>query len=231
MKIKRLNASFGSLDNAELSLDSGLNVIEAPNEHGKSTWCTFIRTMLFGLNTADRDKTGHLADKTRYRPWNGSAMGGAMDLEHNGSDITIQRTSLGKTPMKKFSAVYTGTNEPVGWLSSEDAGEVLTGMTEKVFERSAFIRQSGIRIDQTGDLERRIAALISTGEEESTSYSEANQKLRSWQRKRQYNRSGRIPELEKQLLETENRIAALADAQENISAMHQEIEQLTEQHK
>ena len=38
MELKRLQASFGRLEGAELELHSGLNVIEAPNESGKSTW-------------------------------------------------------------------------------------------------------------------------------------------------------------------------------------------------
>jgi hypothetical protein len=226
MKIKRLNATFGNLENAELTFGNGLNIIQAPNEYGKSTWCAFIRTMLFGLNTADRDKTGYLADKTRYRPWNGSAMGGVMELNYNGSDITIQRTSLGKSPMKKFSAEYSGTNEPVDFLSSETAGETLTGMTEKVFERSAFIRQSGMRIQQTGDLEKRIAMLISTGEEDGVSYSEADKKLRTWLRKRQYNKTGTIPELEKRLQKAETQLFALGDAHDSISSMRLELERL-----
>ena len=37
MYIKKLAASFGRLERAELSLRPGLNVIEAPNEGGKST--------------------------------------------------------------------------------------------------------------------------------------------------------------------------------------------------
>ena len=48
MRILKLSASFGSLQNAELTLDEGLNVITAPNESGKSTWAAFLMAMLYG---------------------------------------------------------------------------------------------------------------------------------------------------------------------------------------
>ena len=52
MIIKNMDASFGGLENAHMELEPGLNIIEAPNEAGKSTWCGFIRTMLYGINTS-----------------------------------------------------------------------------------------------------------------------------------------------------------------------------------
>ena len=78
MQIKRLAATFGRLENEILDLEPGLNIIEAPNEAGKSTWTTFLRVMLYGLNTRDRSPT---ADKRRYQPWSGSAMNGLIELE------------------------------------------------------------------------------------------------------------------------------------------------------
>ena len=41
MKILKLSASFGNLQNAELTLEDGLNIVTAPNESGKSTWADF----------------------------------------------------------------------------------------------------------------------------------------------------------------------------------------------
>ena len=47
----------------------------------------------------------------------------------------------------------------------------------EVFLRSAFIGQNALAVDQDAELERRIAALISTGEED-TSYSESYERLK-----------------------------------------------------
>ena len=81
-------------------------------------------------------------------------------------------------PHGEFSAVYAGTNEPVPGLTGAACGETLLGISREVFERSAFIRQNNLPISQDAELERRIAALISSGEE-GTSYTEAADALKS----------------------------------------------------
>ena len=42
MKIYKMTATFGKLEHAELTLQPGLNILTAPNEWGKSTWCAFL---------------------------------------------------------------------------------------------------------------------------------------------------------------------------------------------
>lgn len=49
MKISKMRATFGKLQGAELALGEGLNVIEAPNEGGKSTWSAFLRLSLIHI--------------------------------------------------------------------------------------------------------------------------------------------------------------------------------------
>ena len=63
MKILSMTATFGKLSGKTLTLEPGLNIIEAPNEWGKSTWCAFLMAMLYGIDTSSRNKAGFLADK------------------------------------------------------------------------------------------------------------------------------------------------------------------------
>ena len=65
MIIKKLDATFGKLEGESLELHDGLNVISAPNESGKSTWCAFVRAMLYGVDSSERQKAGFLPDKMR----------------------------------------------------------------------------------------------------------------------------------------------------------------------
>jgi uncharacterized protein YhaN len=51
-----MTATFGKLSHETLTLKPGLNIIEAPNEWGKSTWCAFILAMLYGIDTSSRSK-------------------------------------------------------------------------------------------------------------------------------------------------------------------------------
>ena len=94
MKILSMTATFGKLSHQPLSFQPGLNVITAPNEWGKSTWCAFLVAMLYGIDTSARNTKATLADKERYAPWSGAPMSGRMDLCWNGRDITIERTTI-----------------------------------------------------------------------------------------------------------------------------------------
>ena len=169
MIIRRMKGTFGTLAGEELKLGEGLNIIYAPNESGKSTWCAFLRAMLYGVDTAQRAKGGQLPDKTKYAPWSGAPMEGELELEHGGKRITLRRwTAAPNAPMREFSAVYTGTDIPVPGMTASDAGEQLTGVSADVFCRSAFIGQGGGALTGTPELEKRISAIVTSGQEESS---------------------------------------------------------------
>lgn len=202
-----MTAVFGRLQNETLELSDGLNILEAPNETGKSTWCAFLLSMLYGINSRERERAGFIPDKTRYVPWSGSAMSGRLDCRVRGQDLTISRATRRQTaPMAEFQAVYSGTGDSVPDLTGQTCGETLTGVTREVFERSAFIRQAGLAISQDAGLERRIASLITSGEE-GTSYSEAADRLKKQLNRRRHNKTGQLPVLESELRETEQQLA------------------------
>lgn len=224
MMIKKLDATFGKLEGESLELHDGLNVISAPNESGKSTWCAFVRAMLYGVDSSERQKAGFLPDKMRFAPWSGSAMQGSMQLESGGRDITITRTTkTASAPMREFSAVYTGTSVSVEGLNGNNAGELLTGVSRDVFRRSAFVEQGKVAVTHSAELEKRISAIVSSGDEDC-SFTEADGRLRQWQRKRRFNRHGRLPELEDELSHKKQLLAELSDAAQQRENMSAELE-------
>ena len=230
MKIIRMKATFGGLDHRELELKEGLNIIEAPNEGGKSTWSAFLRAMLYGINTKERDKQGYIAEKNRYQPWNGGAMEGVVELEWKGEQITLRRGPKGNTPFGKFEAVYTDTGEPVGFLTADNVGETLIGAPREVFERSAFVGQGGAAIDGAPALEARIAALASSGEED-VSYSQVERRLRDWLNRRRHNRTGLIPRLEEELARNDETAGRQAKAFRLAQEARREMDKLQTEHK
>ena len=225
MKIRKLTASFGKLENESLSFHEGLNVIYAPNESGKTTWCAFIQAMLYGVDSSQRARAGFLPDKLRYAPWSGAPMEGTMELTADRCDITLTRSSRAKNaPMKEFSATYTGTNTPVEGLTEANAGELLTGVSRDVFRRTAFIAQGTMAVKGSPELEKRISSIVSTGEEQ-TSYTEADERLRAWQRKRRFNRRGQLPELEGRMDEAQRQLDEIASSQSESQKLEEELEE------
>lgn len=231
MKIKTMIATFGKLQGERLTLEPGLNVITAPNEGGKSTWCAFLKAMFYGIDTRDRDRKGHLADKNRYQPWSGAPMEGEITLEWQGQDITIRRGPRGNVPFGSFSAVYTGTEEPVPGLTADTCGQMLLGVGREVYERSAFIGQSGtLAIRSAPELEARIAALVSSGEED-VSYSQVERQLKEWLNRRKVNKSvGRIPQLEEEQAELARSAGELSQLNDQLNQLEGERAQTSRKH-
>ena len=229
MKIKSMTATFGKLDNARLELGERLNLIHAPNEGGKSTWAAFWRAMLYGIDTRDRDKKNYLADKNRYQPWSGAPMAGELTVEWQGRDITIRRGPRGSVPFGSFSAVYAGTEEPVPGLTAANCGEMLTGVGLEVFTRSAFLG-GDLSLTTAPELERRIAALVSSGEE-GVSFTQVQGRLKDWLNKRRVNKSvGELPRLEGELAQVRAELADLEEVTALIARLEGERAGLERQH-
>ena len=226
MRILQANATYGKLNQAQLSLQSGLNVICAPNEGGKSTWSRFLLTMFYGLNTRQR---GELADKNRFQPWSGSPMQGRLELAVGEDVLTLsRRTQRADSPMGVFSCTYAGTDTPVRGLDALRCGETLLGVPQSVYQRCAFIPSGSMAIDADADLERRINALISTGEEK-ISFSQAETRLKRQLHQRKYNRSGAIPLLESEIASLSSAQAEVQDLAEREASLRQQLRQVQEE--
>ncbi len=225
LRILQANATYGKLNQAQLSLQSGLNVICAPNEGGKSTWSRFLLTMFYGLNTRQR---GELADKNRFQPWSGSPMQGRLELAVGEDVLTLsRRTQRADSPMGVFSCTYAGTDTPVRGLDALRCGETLLGVPQSVYQRCAFIPSGSMAIDADADLERRINALISTGEEK-ISFSQAETRLKRQLHQRKYNRSGAIPLLESEIASLSSAQAEVQDLAEREASLRQQLRQVQE---
>lgn len=224
MKILKLRASFGKL-HGELELREGLNLLCLPNEAGKSTWSAFLLAMLYGIDTAERATKSNdgLPAKERYKPWDGSAMEGAMELEWQGRRITIERTSTARVPMGNFRAYESDSGTPVAELTADNCGRKLCGVERSVFERTAFIRQLGLTVTEDQALEKRLRALVTTGEDGGKTYSELDSTLHAM-KNRLSGRAGRVPRLT-QRQETLNRqLSEIRTLQDDIMRLTAELD-------
>ena len=232
MIIKSMTATFGRLENETLEFHQGLNLISAPNEWGKSTWCAFLLAMLYGIDTAQRASRGVLPDKERYKSWSGRPMEGRMDLMWQGRAITIQRTTKGRVPMGEFRAYETESGENVPELTKDNCGLQLLGVERSVYQRSGFIRQADLPVTQDEALSRRLNALVTTGSENTAGF-QLEKQLRDLQNRCRHNKTGLLPQVEAQLFalqgnlsqqesllreeaKTESRLADLRSAEKSL---------------
>ena len=197
MRIYKMTATFGKLEHETLTLEPGLNIITAPNEWGKSTWCAFLMAMLYGLDTRVKTTKTTLADKERYQPWSGSPMSGRIDLNWNGRDITIERATRRRVPLGEFKAYETESGLPVEELTAANCGQTLLGVEQTVFRRAGFIRFSDLPVTQDEALRRRLNALVTTGDD-SGSADRLAASLKDLKNRCRYNRTGLLPQAEAQ---------------------------------
>lgn len=227
MILYKMTASFGRLENETLTLQPGLNVLARPNEAGKSTWAAFLIAMLYGVDTAERAKQGVLPAKTKYKPWSGRPMQGTLELEtDDGRRLRIERTSRGRTPMGEFAAYDMDTGLPAEDLTAENCGVKLLGVERSVFARSAFIHQSSLALTADDALERRLSALVTTGDERASA-SGAAKLLREQKNKLQHNKTGLLPQALREKEQIENTLAQLREAHREDLSLRARQDELT----
>ena len=224
MKILSMTATFGKLSRQTLSFEPGMNLIEAPNEWGKSTWCAFIMAMLYGIDTGARSKTGVLADKEHYAPWSGEPMSGRMDILWQGREITIERQNKGRVPLGDVKAYETHTGIPVPELSVVAPGRVLLGVERSVFARSGFLRQSEMPVTEDESLRRRLNELVTTADESGAS-DDLAQKLKDLKNRCRFNKKGLLPEQEAKLAELEEKLQQLSALEQQIATIKEKQQQ------
>ena len=207
-----MTATFGKLEHETLKLQPGMNIIHAPNEWGKSTWCAFLVAMLYGLDTRAKTTKTALADKERYAPWSGSPMSGRIDLNWNGRDITIERKTKRRVPLGDFRAYETETGLDIPELTAANCGQMLLGVEQSVFRRAGFIRLSDLPVTQDDALRSRLNALVTTGDESGDAERLAKE-LRDLRNKCRYNKSGLLPQAEGERDALENKLDELEGLQ------------------
>ena len=231
MKIYSMTATFGKLENETLTLKPGLNIFHAPNEWGKSTWCAFLVSMLYGIETRVHSTKTAIADKERYAPWSGAPMAGRIDLNWNGRDITIERSSKGRSIFGVFRAYETASGLEVPELTAANCGQMLLGVEKSVFLRSGFIKLTDMPVTQDEALRRRLNAIVTTGDESGTADALA-QKLKDLKNRCRLNKStGLLPQAETLQSQLQSKLMELTQLQEQSSQMEQRLEELDKHHK
>ena len=91
MKIENIKINnFGKINNKEINLTNGINIIYGKNESGKSTLLNFIKSTFYGINKSK--KTGEISDLEKYMPWNIGEFSGKIKYRlDNGKTYEIFR--------------------------------------------------------------------------------------------------------------------------------------------
>ncbi|MCH1984435.1 AAA family ATPase [Ruminococcus sp. OA3] len=146
MTIKELEIkNFGKFHDRKVRMEPGINLIYGPNESGKTTLHTFIKSMLYGM----RRQRGRAAGKdvySRYEPWeNGTYYAGTLRFE-SGEKIFCIRRGFHKNSLQE-ELICESDGEKLS-IPHGDLKMLLGNVSEAMFDNTVCIGQLKSRTDE-----------------------------------------------------------------------------------
>ena len=179
MKIKNIKVNaYGNIENKDINLEEGINIIHGANESGKSTLLNYIISIFYGIS---RNKEGKaLSDYEKYKPWNSNEFSGRISYKlENGEKYEIFRDFNKKNPK-----IYNDKLEDISdrfETDKKDGSKFFieqTGIDKQMYLSTVVSTQEEVRLDEKNQnmLIQKIANLAGTGED-NVSYKKALIKL------------------------------------------------------
>ena len=179
MKINKIKINgFGKVQNKEIILNNGINIIYGENESGKSTILKFILNSFYG--TSKNKKGKNISDFDKFKPWNNEEFSGKLDYElDNKEEYSIFREFNKKNP-KIFNknGEDISNNFNIDKTKGNEFFYEQTKIDEDLFLSTATIMQQEVKIDKNMQniLIQKISNVVRTGED-NISFKKAIDKL------------------------------------------------------
>lgn len=219
MKINNLKINaYGNIENKDINLKQGINIIQGKNESGKSTLLNYIISSFYGIS---KNKDGRvLSDYDRYKPWNNSEFSGRIDYElDDGNKYEIFRDFNKKNPKIYNDKLEDITNKFE--VDKKDGSKFFfeqTGVDKQMYLSTVVSPQEEVRLKDKDQniLIQKIANLAGTGED-NVSYKKAIEKMQEKIRDEiGTNKTTQKPIniVEKQIKEIEDKIKSISQYQD-----------------
>ena len=130
--------SFGRLNDFELELKPGVNIIEGENESGKSTLTAFIKFMFYGFTPKER---------AAQIGWDALDAGGTLTLNTGEKRYRIERavrvSGSDSKPTYREAVQLVDLSNNMPCHKGESPGELFFGVDAELFAATAFVSQLG----------------------------------------------------------------------------------------
>lgn len=180
MFIKNIQINhFGKLENKNIELTNGINVVYGKNESGKSTLLKFITSIFYGIN---KNKNGkRISDYDKYMPWNGEEFSGKITYElDNKEEYEVYRNFTKKNPqvLDKLGNDVT-KNYEIDKTSGSKFFEEQTKVDEELFKMSMIVPQQEVKLNEKAQntLIQKASNIMLTGED-TVSYQNVLRKIK-----------------------------------------------------
>ncbi len=180
MKINNLKVNgFGRIENKDINLIDGINIIYGENESGKSTLLKFITSMLYGLTK--NKNGGSIPELEKFKPWKAEDFSGKISYSlDNNESYEVFRDFNKKNP-RVFNKILEDISDKFN-IDKTKGNQFFydqVGLEEEIFESSVVTKQAEVKLDEKeqSGLIQKISNILGTGED-NISYSSVVNKLR-----------------------------------------------------
>ena len=147
--------NYGKISQKKIEFDGGINSYCEANGYGKTTLCSFIKAMFYGLKGYN-DKTREFCDRKHFYPFSANRFGGNIIFESDGKIYRIERFFGEKSETADEMTVYVGGE--ITTELGEIPGEKVFGLDKESFERAVFVDNSDIEISSTAGIKAKLGA-------------------------------------------------------------------------
>ena len=165
--------NYGNLTGEKIRVNGELQEFCENNGYGKTTLCSFIRVMFYGMETR-REKDVSFGDREHFYPFSGGRFGGSLTFLYSGKTCRIERFFDEKTATKD-SFSYFENGEEVK-KDGDTIGKEIFGIDEEAFCRSLFFDSAATEIAATDGMREKLGA-IAEGTEGGRNVAEATEFL------------------------------------------------------
>lgn len=168
MKIERLHFhGFGRWVDRTFPFDAGINLLEAPNEAGKSTLIQGLLAMMYGPKKEGVTRRQRADWLDAYKPWQSRRYGGELDFSIQGQSHRLIRTLDWEEEREQLIDLATGRDLtdsfPMDRRKDRNLLEQLTGISHSLFTQVSMVTAQPLAGNQ--QVVERIRQLVSQGEE------------------------------------------------------------------
>ena len=149
--------NYGCLHDCSFDFHKGINTFSLPNGWGKTTLCSFLCAMLYGLDGTSR-RSLQANERKHYTPWQGGRFGGFLEFETGSHTYRVERFFGHREKEDHFVLYNLQTMQPSRDFS-KDLGTELFGIDRAGYLRSTCILQGLFQAPASSSLSARLSSL------------------------------------------------------------------------
>ena len=217
-------SSFGKLKDFDFDFTDGFNTINQENGWGKTTLCSFISAMFYGLDNGRKSLEG--SDRKKYAPWNSmEKFGGYVEFSWKEYTYRLERF-FGK---KEADDTVLLTDLKTGKISKnvKNLGERIFGIDKEGFYSSTYFSQKNLDVIINSQMTAKIASVMEV--DGGKNLEEALKKLE--EKSKIYKKvgdKGLISDLTRSIYQNNEQIELAKKAEQSILQVKEDVVLLTE---